>query len=221
MAAGIERFELKVGVDLFAGLNRGQHALVAVSLEFAAVEIDAVFGVDPVAMIFHQPIDAVEIAAFFVGGEREDQVAIGLVVLFLHANEVGDEDGVAFLHVVGAAAVEVAVFFNELKRIGGPVFAARFDDVEMADEEDRLALTGAVDAGDEIFLAVVGAGDDDVVAGEAGVAQASGHGFGGGGDVADGVGRVDFDELLKDFARERIRRGGLGTDASACNQHEN
>ncbi len=173
-------------------------------LEFAAVEIDAVFGVDPIAVIFHKPIDAVEIAAFFVGGQREDQVAIGLVVFFLHANEVGDEDRVAFLHVVGAAPVEVAVFLNELERIGGPVFAARFDDVEMADEEDRFALTGAVDARDEIFLAVVGAGDDDVIASEAGIAQARGHRFGGGGYVADGVGRVDFDELLKDFARQRI-----------------
>ena len=140
-----------------------QHALVAVSFEFAAVEIDAVFGVDPIAMIFHEPIDAVEIAAFFIGGEREDQIAVGLVVLFLHANEVGDEDGVAFLHVVGAAPVEVAVFFDELKGIGGPVFAARLDDVEMADEEDWFALAGAVDARDEIFLAVVGAGDDDVI----------------------------------------------------------
>ena len=121
-----------------------------------------------VAVIFDEPIDPVEIAAFFVGGERENQIAVGLVVLFLHANELGDEDGVAFLHVVGAATVEVAVLFDELKRIGGPVFAAGFDDVEMSDEEDRFALAGAMDARDKIFLAVVGAGDDDVVAGEAG-----------------------------------------------------
>src|SRR5579872_7199453 len=148
--------------------------MVAISFEFAAVEIDAVFGVDPIAMIFDEPIDAVEIAAFLIGGERENQVAVGLVVLFFHANEVGDKDGVAFLHVVCAATVEVAGLFNKLKRVSGPVFAARFDNVEMADEEDRLALAGAVDAGYEIFLAVVGAGDDDVIAGEAGVAQASG-----------------------------------------------
>ena len=54
------------------------------------------------------------------------------------------------------------------------------------------------------FLRSLGPATIDVVAGESGVAEAGGHGFGGGGDVADGVGGVDLDELLEDFVGEGI-----------------
>jgi hypothetical protein len=56
VAAGIQGFELKVGVDFFAGLNGGKQAMVALPFELAAIEIDAVFGVDPVAVLLDQPI---------------------------------------------------------------------------------------------------------------------------------------------------------------------
>ena len=52
----------------------------------------------------------------------------------------------------------------------------------------------------------LGPEDLDIVGGKSGVAQALGHGFGGGRGAADGVGGVDFDELPENAAREGLRR---------------
>ena len=68
MAAGVQGFELEVYVNLFAGLDGGAQALVATFFEFAAVEVDAVLGVDCVAVILQEPVDAIVVAALFVGG---------------------------------------------------------------------------------------------------------------------------------------------------------
>ena len=38
MAAGVQRFQLEVGVDFFAGLNGGEQAMVALFFELASVE---------------------------------------------------------------------------------------------------------------------------------------------------------------------------------------
>ena len=109
--------------------------------EFAAVQIDAVFRVNPVAMLLEQPIDAVEVAAFFIGGEREDQIAVRATdPSFFRRMKFVDQDGVAVLHVLGAAAVEVAVLFDEFEWIGGPVLAESFDDIQVAEEQDGFAL---------------------------------------------------------------------------------
>ena len=135
----------------------------------AAVGIDDVFGVDETALVLDEPVDAVRLAAFFVGGEREDEIAIGLVAFFLEADEGGDENGIALLHVLRAAAVVVAVFFDELEGIGGPVFTARFHDIEMTDEENRLLLARSVQADDEVLLAVVRAAEEHIFLREAGV----------------------------------------------------
>jgi hypothetical protein len=146
-------------------------------------------------------------SALFVGSKSQDEVAVGNEALPFHANEIGDQDGIAFLHVVGATTVEVAVFLDELERIGGPVFAAGFDDVEVADEQNGITFSGAVDAGDHVFLAVGWPGDLDVCCWKAGVAEAHGHGFGGGGDVTDGISGIDLDELLENFAGQEVVSG--------------
>src|SRR4029077_363384 len=148
----------------------------------------------------------VVVSAFFVSREREDQIAVRREVFFFHANEIGDQKRVALFHVVGATPIKVAVFFDELKRIGRPVFAASLNDVEVTEEQDRLALAGAMNASDKIFLAIGRSGDDHVAAGESRVAKTPGHGFGGGSYVADRVSRVDFDELLEDFVSDGIWR---------------
>ena len=97
------------------------------------------FRVDQFAMILEQPIDAVVgAAAFFVGGERHDDVAVGLETLSLVANQVRDPDGRLRLVVAGAASVEEAVLFGELKRIHAPVFALGFDNVGVGEEQERL-----------------------------------------------------------------------------------
>ena len=59
------------------------------------------------------------------------------------------------------------------------------------------------------FLRSFGPATMYVVSGEAGIAQARGHRFSGGGDVADRVRRIDLDELLENLMRERIHGGGL------------
>ena len=43
----------------------------------AAIVVEHVLRVDQVAMVLQQPIHAVRIAAFLVGGQRHDEVAIG------------------------------------------------------------------------------------------------------------------------------------------------
>src|SRR5580704_901273 len=218
MTAGIQRFDLKIRVNLLAGLNRGENPLSAISLELSAIEIDAVLRVDPLAMIFHQPVDAVKIAAFFIGRQRQNQIAIGLVILSLHANEVGDQDRVAFLHIVGAAPEEVAILLDKFKRIGGPVLTPRLDDVEMPNKENRLALPCAVNARDEVLLPIIRSIDDDVVAGKSRIAKPSSHLLGRSRNVAGGICRINLNELLKNLPRQRIRRFALRMNVAAGEQ---
>src|SRR5580693_1259883 len=99
-------------------------------------------------MVLDQPGDAVECAALFIGGERQDQVAIGLVMLLLQAKKGRDQKRVAILDVSCAAAVKVAVLLDELERVDRPVLAARFDDVQMAYEQQRFLRARAVNARD-------------------------------------------------------------------------
>ena len=43
----------------------------------AGIVVERELGIDEIAMVLQQPIDAVGFAALFVGGQREDQVAVG------------------------------------------------------------------------------------------------------------------------------------------------
>ena len=54
--------------------DRGRFPVPGV--DAASIGVQHVFGVDQIAMIFQQPVDAVRLSAFFVGGEREDDVAV-------------------------------------------------------------------------------------------------------------------------------------------------
>ncbi len=134
MPAGIQRFELKIHINFFTGLNSREQPLVFVFFEFAAIEIDAIFRIHPVAMFPEQPVHTVGRAALFIGGQRENQIAVRQIAFLFQADEIGNQDGVAFLHVFRAAAVEIAVFFDEFEWIGGPIRSERFDDVQMPDE---------------------------------------------------------------------------------------
>ena len=78
-----------------------------------------------------------------------------------------------------------------------------------------------MDAGYEIFLAVGGTGDEEIFVAEASVAETSGHGFGGGGYVADGIGGVDLDQLFEDFTGEWIGRNLLLRTACQRNGNDN
>src|ERR1700689_361521 len=98
-------------------------------------------------MIFDEPVDAaVGAAAFFVGGEGDDDVAVGLEAFLLVLDQVGDPDGGLRFVVTGAAAVEVAVFFGEDEGIERPVFAFGFNNVGVSEEQERFFLAPAVGA---------------------------------------------------------------------------
>ena len=160
-------------------------------------------------MIFQKPVDAVRASAFFVSRQRHDDVAIGFEVFLFHANHRHHEECVSRFHVDRAAAVEVAVFFDEFERIDGPIFAARFHDVEVADHQNRFASAGAVEARDEVSFSRIRTTDVEVGLGIAGIAKTLGHRFGGNGGAADRIGGVDFDELLVDVAGELVRGSEL------------
>ena len=136
MSAGVGDFEFETQVDLFGGLHRHVDGLAVLDVAAAGIGVDAELGVDEIAMLLDQPIDAVGGAAFLVGGEGEDEIARGLELFALHAQEGSDEGGVVAFHVGGAASVEVAVLLAEDEGVEGPVVAARFDDVEVSEEED-------------------------------------------------------------------------------------
>src|SRR2546430_884718 len=155
-------------------------------------------------MLFEQPVHTVRRAALLIGGQRENQIAVRQISFPFQADEIGNQDGIAFLHVFCAAAVEVAVFLDEFERIGGPVRSERFDDIKVPDEKDGLTFSGPTKTRDEIFLPFVRPGDLDIAFGEASVAQTFGHRFGGGCHVANGVGGIDLNELLENVMRQLL-----------------
>ena len=211
VSAVVGDFQLETEVDLFGGLHGHVDGLAVLDVAAAGIGIDAELGVDEVAMLFDEPIDAVGRAAFLVGGEGEDEIAGGLEVFALHAQEGSDEGGVVALHVGGAAAVEVAALLAEDEGVEGPIGAAGFDDVEVSEEEDGTRGAGAAEADHEVAFAGDGGEYVDSACGESGGAEAGGHGFGGASVVAGGIGGIDLDELLEDLAGELLV-GRLGAE---------
>src|SRR5215467_14522258 len=138
-------------------------------------------------MIGNEPIHAVEgAAAFFIGGERDDNVAVGLEAFFFVLNQVGKPDGGLGFIVAGAAAVEVAVALVELEGIHAPVFALGFDDVGVSEQEDGLQLAGSAITHDEIGFARIRAAEKNVGIGESRGFEARSGGFGHGSGRASG-----------------------------------
>jgi hypothetical protein len=83
----------------------------------------------------------------------------------------------------------------------------------MADEQDRLMRARSMQPHDNIFLAigfaaVIGARPEhmNVAVGESRVAKALRHSFRRGGNAADRIGSIDFDQLLENVEREFARR---------------
>ena len=147
------------------------------------------------------PFDA---AALFIGGKRENEVAIRLEFFLLQANKSGDQKRVAVLDISSAAAVKVSVLLNELERIHGPIRAARFDHIQMADEQQRLFRARAVNARHHVAFAVVRSQDLDIARRKTGIKQALGHRLRGNRGVANGIGGVDFNQLLENVARKLL-----------------
>src|SRR5207244_12147556 len=124
---------------------------------------------------FEQPVNAIRSAAFFVRSQRENQIAVRQVTLFLQADETCHQQSIARLHVFSATAVKIAILFNKNKRIGGPVFASRLNDVQMSNEQNWLARASAMVTNDEIFFVTARTGSLNVFFLKSGFTQAFGH----------------------------------------------
>jgi hypothetical protein len=111
-------------------------------------------------MFLEQPLDAVIIAAFFVGGEGQNQIAGRLPPFLLQPDKVGHQNGVAVFDVAGAAAIKVAVQFRELEwiKIGRPILFEGLHYVEMSEEKNRFALAAAMQPRHKVLLVGRGAG---------------------------------------------------------------
>src|SRR5215831_20509565 len=90
-------FQAKVNVVLLACLHAQKEALAVLGFEIAGVSIDAVFSIDQIAMVRDQPLHAVGLPAFFVGSERQNQVAGGDPAFFFETQKVCYQFGVSLL----------------------------------------------------------------------------------------------------------------------------
>jgi hypothetical protein len=103
------------------------------------------------------------------------------------------------------APIEVTVLFHELKGVGRPVFATRFNDVQVSDEQDRFFLSAASKARHHVFLAIVRSEDLHVGGREPCVKQTFRHSLGGGGYISNRVSGIDFDQFFENVVRQLLR----------------
>ena len=138
VAAFVVNFEAEIGDVFFADLNVVRDALAGSHLAPAAF-VETEVGVNQIAVIFDEPIDAVvRAAAFFIGGDGDNDVAVGLEAFAFVADEIRHPDGGLGFVVGCAAAVEVAVAFGKDERIEAPVFPFGFDDVAMGEQKESV-----------------------------------------------------------------------------------
>ena len=219
VAALVRDLQIEVAIELLGGLH-GVEQLLAGALAPAAAFVQAELRLDQRAMIVDQPRDAVVVAAFFIRGERDDDVALGLQAFLSIADQVGDEDRGHRLVVGGAAAVVVAVALDELERIeiGRPVFLVRLDDVEMREQQQRLLRAVTTQPRDEIALLRVARRHEDahVFLRKSCGNESRSHRARRRGVVADGVGRVDLDQLFVDVEQRLLLGLEIGCDRDAA-----
>ena len=153
-------------------------------------------------MVLQQPVDAVVVAALFVGRERDDDVAVGTKPSCLQRIRLATKIAAIALSSARAAAVEVAVLLDERER-------DRSTSPRAAPRRRRGGRgAGSASACRRRGTArrdcpcVGGREDLHVLGREAGGAQARGHRLGRLRVVADRVGRVDLDQLLEDVPGE-------------------
>ena len=169
--------------------------------KIAGIRVDTVFGINPVTMVLGEPLHAVGFAAFFIRGERHDEVARGNPAFFFEADEIRDQDGIALLVVRRAATIKEAIHLIELEWVHGPVLAQRFHHIKVSKKQDGLSRAASVKADDDVFLVGQWPIDMDIFRREAGSPKARGHGFRRGRNVPGRrISGVDFNELLKNIA---------------------
>ena len=202
MAALVPHLEAVRCDILLAHLQIVRRRLAVLQVAPAAF-VERKLGVDQIAVVLHQPGRAVVgPAAFFVGGQRDDEIAIGPEAFTLVADQVRDPDGGLRLVVDGPAAIEEAVLFGQLERIHGPVGRLGLHYVEMSQQQQRLALAGAVIAYHHVHLMRRRAQHLDVGRSESLRTKQRGHRLGRGRRGAGTERGIDLDELLINVVRE-------------------
>src|SRR5580658_6357390 len=134
MAPGICYRNLKIRIELFRGIHGHHHRFTMIAQDAAAV-IENYFGLDEFAMVLYEPVNTIRLAALFVGSESENDVAVGDITLLLKADQRGEHNGIAALHILRAAAVIEAVLLDEAEGISSPVLAMCFHYIEVSDEQ--------------------------------------------------------------------------------------
>lgn len=210
MAAAVCHFETETQIDLLAGLQLVEHALAFFDLAAASVGIQAIDRINQVAVVSHQPIHSVEAASFFISREGNDDIPVRLKTLLLHANEVGYQESVSGLDVVGAAAVKIPVQLGEFKGIESPVLASCLNYVQVREQQNGLAHAGPAQARDQVSLARIRAQHLHVCGGEPDRLEPRRHCLGGRRGAADGIRRVDFNQFFENIASQLLlgRTGG-------------
>src|SRR5262249_7784127 len=171
------------------------------------ISIDAVFSINQIAMVRDQPLHAVGLPAFFVGSERQNQVAGGNPAFLFESQKVCYKYGFALLDVRGAATVEEAIDLIELERIHGPVFAQCFDNIQVAEKQNGLALPAPMQAHHEVLLVGQRPDDIDVLGRKARSAKTGSHGLSGSGDIPGRrVCGVDLNQLFENVTGKLVFR---------------
>src|SRR5271169_579691 len=117
MPALVVDFQAEIDYVFFAHLNVIRNSLATHHLSPTTL-IETELRFDQLALVFDQPLNTVVWAAsLFVGSKRYDDVPVRPESFAFVADEVGDPDGCLRFVVTGAAAIEIAIFLDELKRI--------------------------------------------------------------------------------------------------------
>ncbi len=188
--------------DLHADVLR-----LAVFQENAAAFVDGVAGGDFVPVLIHGEQHAGGAVGFFIAFGEEDDVAIEVRAGAFQFDEDGEIGGEHAFVVNGAAAVEVAVFYDCGEGIFGPFGFVHADYVEVSHQEQGAGRIGHGAGGE--------ASDDESAAGSA-FENFRGDAFFGedGGDifcgyqfVAWGIGGVDAQQALQPAERVNLNLG--------------
>ena len=179
----------------------------------ATALVDRILGVDQSLVIVDQPRDTVRSAPFFVSRQCKNEIALRYVAFLFVAQQIRDKHRRHRLVVRRAASEKESVLFNHDERIARPVTAQRRDHIEVREQQQRLPLTFAMIADDQVSLGWPIGGNEDlhVRLRKSRRDETRRHRTRCLRDVTDGVDRIDFDKLLVDLTRcflLRRQRGG-------------
>ena len=181
-------------------------------------------------MVLQQPAGAVMggVRELLVGGQRQDDVALGRCALGSQADKGGDEDRGHGLVIDGAARAEKTLGLLQGEGIEGPILAPGLHHIHMGHEQHGLPGARTSQSRHQIALARARREHPHIFSRKACIKKALAHGLGGDQRIARGLRRVDFDELSVDRPKQRfvrmggrLRAGGQGQRAGdGCGEEE-